>query len=243
MKMFAPIELPSSAVASRVASTKLVFSAPAAVRIARFRRSVGSEKSALRVKSPGRISAVLITIVVPPSFAVERIFLLPTTTMSPPSTRSHSPAATRMAWMSSGLLRDADVAVDRAALLREAGLIDDADALAFEMRRHAEHAADGDDAGAADAGDDDRIGLADRRLRRLGQRGQIGRRIDALAALELRALDGDEGRAEALQAGDSPCCSSTGRWCACGPIRFPAAAPTRNSTARRSRRSLRKPAR
>src|SRR5438045_4119022 len=53
MKMFAPIELPSSAVASRVASMKLVFSAPAAVRIARFSRSVGSEKSALRVKSPG----------------------------------------------------------------------------------------------------------------------------------------------------------------------------------------------
>jgi hypothetical protein len=81
------------------------------------------------------------------------------------------------------------VAVDRAALLREAGLIDDADALAFEVRRHAEHAADGDDAGAADAGDDDRIGLRDRRLRRLGQRRQVGRRIDALAALELRALD------------------------------------------------------
>ena len=47
-------------------------------------------------------------------------------------------AATRMAWMSSGLLGDADVAVDRAALLREAGHVDDADALAFEMRRHAE---------------------------------------------------------------------------------------------------------
>ena len=103
MKMFAPIELPSSAVASRVASTKFDFSAPAAVRIARLRRSVGSEKSALRVKSPGRISAVLITIVVAPSLAVESTFLLPTTTMSPPSTRSHSPAATRMAWMSSGL--------------------------------------------------------------------------------------------------------------------------------------------
>src|SRR5256885_12365311 len=72
MKIFAPIELPSSAVASRVASTKLLFSAPAAVRIARFSRSVGNEKSALRVKSPGRISAVLITIVVPPSLAVER---------------------------------------------------------------------------------------------------------------------------------------------------------------------------
>ena len=34
-------------------------------------------------------------------------------------------------------------------------------------------AADGDDAGAADAGDDDVVGLADRRQRRLGQRRQV----------------------------------------------------------------------
>ena len=72
-----------------------------------------------------------------------------------------------------GPLGDAHVAVDRAALLREAGHVDDADALAFEMRRHAENAADGDDAGAADAGDDDVVGLADRRQRRLGQRRQV----------------------------------------------------------------------
>src|SRR5947209_8361482 len=104
--MFAPIELPSSAVASRVASTKLVFSAPAAVRIARFNRSVGSE-----------------------------------------------------------------------------------------------NAADSDDAGAADAGDDDRVGLTDRRLHSFRQRRPILRRFDAPAALELRALDANEGRTEALQAG------------------------------------------
>ena len=61
------------------------------------------------------------------------------------------------------LLGNADVAVDRAALLREARHVEDADALAFEMRRHAENAADGDDAGAADAGDDDVVGLLDRR--------------------------------------------------------------------------------
>ena len=46
---------------------------------------------------------------------------------------------------------DADVAVDRAALLREAGHVEDRAALAFEMRGHAEQGADGDDAGAADA--------------------------------------------------------------------------------------------
>ena len=57
---------------------------------------------------------------------------------------------------------DADVAVDRAALLREAGHVDDAGALAFEMRGHAEDGADGDDAGAADAGDDDAVGMIGR---------------------------------------------------------------------------------
>ena len=61
MNMLAPIELPSSAVASREASTKWLCSRPAAPVMARFSRSVGSEKSALRVKSPGKNSAVLMT--------------------------------------------------------------------------------------------------------------------------------------------------------------------------------------
>ena len=39
------------------------------------------------------------------------------------------------------------------------GHVDDADALAFEMGGHAEDGADGDDAGAADAGDDHPVGL------------------------------------------------------------------------------------
>ena len=42
-------------------------SAPAAPLMARFRRSAGSEKSALRVKSPGITSAVLTTSAVCPS--------------------------------------------------------------------------------------------------------------------------------------------------------------------------------
>ena len=88
--------------------------------------------------------------------------------------------------MSSGCLGDAHVAVDRAALLREAGHVEHADALAFEMRRHAENAADGDDAGAADAGDDDVVGLADRRQLRLGQRRQDrGRRRRPSPLLQL----------------------------------------------------------
>ena len=102
--MLAAIELPSRAVASREAATKLTLSLPAAEMIARFRRSVGSEKSALRVKSPGRNSAVLIIILVEPCLTAASTFLLPATTMSPPSTRSAPPAAIRMAWMSSGEL-------------------------------------------------------------------------------------------------------------------------------------------
>ena len=102
-----------------------------------------------------------------------------------------------------GPLGDPHVAVDRAALLGEAGHVDDADALALEMRRHAENAADGDDAGAADAGDDDVVGLAELRMRGLRQRHRPpGPAGDALALLQLRAVHGDEGRAEALHAGE-----------------------------------------
>ena len=71
-----------------------------------------------------------------------------------------------MAWMSSGVARDAHMGEHRAALLGEAGHVDHAAALAFEMRGHAEHGADGDDAGAADAVDDRRPALARQRKRR-----------------------------------------------------------------------------
>ncbi len=43
-------------------------------------------------------------------------------------------------------------------------------ALALEVRRHAEQRADGDDAGAADAGDEDAVGLVGAGARGLGQR-------------------------------------------------------------------------
>ena len=68
---------------------------------------------------------------------------------------------------------DAHVAVDRPALLREAGHVDDADALAFEMRGHAEDAADRHDAGTADAGDDDVVGAVDGGQLRVRQRAEL----------------------------------------------------------------------
>src|ERR1700730_17166822 len=75
------------------------------------------------------------------------------------------------------------------------------------MLRHAENAAYGHDAGAADAGHDDVEGLLDRRQLRLRQRTfarnafGVKRDRDARAALELAALDGDEGGTESLHAG------------------------------------------
>ena len=72
--------------------------------IARLSRSVGSVKSTLRVKSPGRNSARFTTMSVWPGLTAASTFLVPATTMSPPMTSSAEAAATRMAWMSSGSL-------------------------------------------------------------------------------------------------------------------------------------------
>ena len=108
-----------------------------------------------------------------PALMAPSTFLLPATTLSPPSTRS-APAAGDADGVD--LLRrigDADMAVDRAALLREAGHVDDAGALAFQMRGHADDGADGDDAGAADAGDDDAVGMIGQRQLGSGSAGQF----------------------------------------------------------------------
>jgi hypothetical protein len=99
------------------------------------------------------------------------------------------------------LLGKAHVAENGAALLRETRHIEDADAAAFEMRRHAENAANGDNAGAADAGHDDVVGLLNRRQLRIGQNRQIVIGGDALALFQLGTVHGDERRAETLDAG------------------------------------------
>jgi len=70
------------------------------------------------------------------------------------------------------------------------------------MRRHAQNAADGDDAGAADAGDDDVVGLVDRRQLWIGQHRQVMIGGDADALLQLGAVHRDEGRAKAFDAGE-----------------------------------------
>ena len=71
------------------------------------------------------------------------------------------------------------------------------------MGCHAEQRADGDDAGAADPGDEDVVGTIERRHGRHGQireqRGRIGR--GAIGLPQLAAMHGDKARAKALDAG------------------------------------------
>src|SRR5690606_12229394 len=102
-----------------------------------------------------------------------------------------------------GRLRDADVGGHRAALLREARLIKHAGTLAFQVPGHAEQRADGDHAGAADAGDQEVPGprqvAADLRRR---QRGQAIRGVHLPALARLAAVHGDEAWAETLDAAE-----------------------------------------
>ena len=108
----------------------------------------------------GWMSLLTTTRVTPCSMRRQRRRAEAATTMSQPSTRSAPPG--RDAHRVQILRRrgDAHMAHHRAVLLRQAGEVEHGAALAFEMRRHAEQRADGDDAGAADAGDEDAVGLA-----------------------------------------------------------------------------------
>ena len=76
---------------------------------------------------------------------------------------------------------------DRAALLRQAGHVEHRDALALEMRRHAEDRADGHDAGAADAGDQDAVGLVEAGQGGLRQRDSATADWPPAAGLGLRS--------------------------------------------------------
>src|SRR5690606_24342648 len=101
-----------------------------------------------------------------------------------------------------GLRRDADVGGDGAALLRQAGLVEHGRAAALQVAGHAQQRADGNHAGAADAGDQDVPGL--RQVGGEGRRrqaGQASRRRGLVALAWLAAVHGDEAGAEALDAG------------------------------------------
>ncbi len=97
---------------------------------------------------------------------------------------------------------DADMGGDRAALLGQAGLVEHAGTLAFQVPGHAQQRADGHHAGAADAGDQDVPRLLERAAE--GRRGQVVEQAAALAARALAqraAVHGDEAGAETGGAG------------------------------------------
>ena len=108
-----------------------------------------------------------------------------------------------------GLVSDAQVRKDGAEFLRQAGHVEYRDALAVEVRGHAEQGAEGDDAGPANAGDQDVEGAS-----RVGQHGvgkvgksggKSGRKSaliggDGAAGAQFAAFDGDKAGAEAIDA-------------------------------------------
>ena len=106
--------------------------------------------------------------------------------------------ARRLARGGERLARDAQVGDHRAALLRQAGLVEARHVQAVDQRRHAEHLVDGHDAGAADAHHPHaEVGV----VRRAGAARAARRR--ARGSLVLRLLaghDGEEGGAVALEA-------------------------------------------
>ena len=170
MNILAPIDWPNSAFAIREASTKWVLSRPASAAMVRLSRSLGSEKSALAGEFAGQ-EFVGIDHHGGGAGPHGGKHLL--------GAGDHDVAAEHEIGAAGrdadrvnvlGLFGDPHMAEHRTALLREPRHVEHADALALEMCRHAQYAADGDDAGAADAGDDDIIGLVDRRKLRLRQR-------------------------------------------------------------------------
>ena len=98
-----------------------------------------------------------------------------------------------------GRRRDANVRDDGTVLLREAGHVEHAAALALEVRGHSQQRADGHDPGAADAGDQYAVGLGQRVGDRIGERRKLARTGPG-RLLQPAALDGDEAGTEALEA-------------------------------------------
>ncbi|KFB68297.1 MAG: hypothetical protein CAPSK01_002150 [Candidatus Accumulibacter vicinus] len=110
-----------------------------------------------------------------------------------------------------GSVGDAQVRKDGAEFLRQAGHVENRDTLAVEVRGHAEQRAESDDAGTADAGDQDVEGVA-----RVGEYGvgkvgksrgkSAGRSAgqaaivagDGAAGAQPAAFDADETRAEGI---------------------------------------------
>ncbi len=100
-----------------------------------------------------------------------------------------------------GCAGDADMAQHGATLLRQPGHVENGAALAFEMRGHAKQRADGHHARAADAGNEDVVGLGERRERRRRKRRDLVAVFRLMVPAQRPAMHGDEARAEAFDAG------------------------------------------
>src|SRR3984957_2698549 len=90
----------------------------------------------------------------------------------------------------------------RAVLLRKPADVEHGAAFAFEMRRHAEERAERDNAGTADAGDENAVRPLQRRrfrLRQIGKQAVVGREPAELA--RGGAAHGDKAWAKTLEAG------------------------------------------
>src|ERR1019366_4314233 len=99
-----------------------------------------------------------------------------------------------------GLGANLDMAIDGAAFLREARHVDRAAALAFQMRRHAQNSAYRDNAGAANPGHENPIGLgADRRDHGPSEVREILLVFD-LGLPWAAAMHRDQGRAKTIEA-------------------------------------------
>ena len=206
MNRLVAIESPSSPVASPVASRNSA--SPGAGRARRCcaaGRGSGNGRSGLRVKSPVIVSWLL-TI----ARLSRRRCSFDSASALGRRRRGRSRAAARRRrrrcaphGSAPGVSAMRTWLIHRAALLRQAGHVEHGDALAFEMRRHAEQRADRHDAGAADAGDEDAVGLG----RAPGSAGSgsggssSSPSSPASRLLQRAALDRDEARAEALDAG------------------------------------------
>ena len=138
----------------------------------------------------------------------------------------------------------------RAALLREAHEVEHAGRLAFEMRGHRDHRADGDHAGAADAGDEQvvRAGPGVRRraaaARRRGagrRRAPAGQRAGSSCAACRRSRRRSSGRSPWRRS--SPCCSSIWSILRLRPSSVSSGSTATQFAAPSSRRSLRRRAR
>ena len=104
-----------------------------------------------------------------------------------------------------GRAADLHMAIDRAALLREAGHVDDADALALEMGGEPQQSGDRHDSGAAQPRDQHAVRRgADLGQRRLWQRRLTGgvRGARKRSLFHARAMHGDKARAKAFETGE-----------------------------------------